>query len=319
MAAGVGKRLRPLTQKLPKPLAPVLNRPIMEHIVERLREHGMTQLVSNLSHLGEQISGHFGDGSAFGVELAYNHEPELLGTAGGVREVADFLTADGDFFVIAGDALTDIDLTAMRRIHDSHDGIATLAVKRVSKTSEYGVVIHDSDGRVQGFQEKPPAAEALSDLANCMIYMLRPEIFDHFPAQPVVDFAMDVFPALLDADVPFYVHEIDAYWNDVGNLHELLRGNFDALSGKVKVRTEAVEVGEGILAPAGWEPSNGIDLTGPALIGEGVEIGSGAWLHGPLLLGDGCRVGEGASLREAVVLAGTDVPDGAMVGHGVVG
>jgi NDP-sugar pyrophosphorylase family protein len=319
MAAGLGKRLRPLTLRVPKPLAPVLNRPIMEHIVFLVRDAGMTEIVSNLSHLGEQVSEHFGDGSAFGVELTYNHEPELLGTAGGVREVADFLTAGGDFFVMAGDALTDIDLAAMRRFHDSHDGLATLAVKKVKKVSEYGVVIHDGDGRIQGFQEKPAEGEALSDVASCMIYMFRPEVFEYFPDKPVVDFAMEVFPAMLDAGVAFYIHEIDAYWNDVGNLHELLRGNFDALAGRVKLASNAAEVGDGIRGPAGWSVPEGVEITGPALIGEDVEIGAGAWLHGPLLVGDGVRIGEGAQLREAVVLAGTEIAARAMVGHGVVG
>src|SRR4051794_18667486 len=173
MAAGLGKRLRPVTLALPKPLAPVLNRPIMEHLLELLGDSGMTELVSNLSHLPDQIREHFGDGSAFGVELTYEHEEKLLGTAGGGRNVAAFLTADGDFFVIAGDALTDINLKAMRAFHDSHDGVATLACKRVADTTQYGVVIHDADSRVQGFQEKPPPEEALSELANCMIYMFR--------------------------------------------------------------------------------------------------------------------------------------------------
>lgn len=319
MAAGLGTRLRPLTFEMPKPMIPVLNRPIMEHIVELLRGHGLTELVANLSHLPEQIRDHFGDGSRFGAGLTYSTEEELLGTAGGVRNVADFLTADGDFFVMAGDALTDLDLTSMRRFHQSHDGVATLAVKRVPDTTQYGVVIGGSDGRVQGFQEKPDPAEALSDLASCMIYMFRPEVFDYFPDDEVVDFALDVFPTLLEADVPFYVHETSAYWNDIGNLGELLQGNFDALAGEVKVSHEAVEAGEGVLGPPGWESPEDAELMGPILAGGGCEIGTGAWLHGPLVLGDGCRIGAGAKLRECVVLPGVEVPEHAMLGRAVVG
>lgn len=319
MAAGLGTRLRPLTYAMPKPMIPVLNRPIMEHIVELLRGHGLTELVANVSHLPGQIRERFGDGGRFGVSLAYSEERELLGTAGGVRGVADFLTAEGDFFVMAGDALTDIDLSAMRRFHESHDGVATLAVKRVPDTTQYGVVIHGSDGRVQGFQEKPAPEEALSDLASCMIYMFRAEVLDYFPGAEVVDFAMDVFPALLDADVPFYVHETGVYWNDVGNLHELLQGNFDALAGEVKLSHEAVEVGEGVLGPEGWQPPPDTELTGPVLAGEGCEIGAGAWLHGPLVLGEGCRVGAGAKLRECVLLPGAEVPEHTMLGRAVLG
>ena len=197
------------------------------------------------------------------LELAYSHEEALLGTAGGVRNVASFL---GDsFLVVAGDALTDIDLRAMREFHDSHDGLATLATKRVADTDQFGVVITGADGRIQGFQEKPDPAEALSDLANYCIYMFRSEIFDFFPApgtskaagpedQPeFADWAMDVFPALLTATSPFYSHEIDAYWNDIGNLDELRQGNLDALNGPVEVEVGGPEVADGVRAASPLE------------------------------------------------------------------
>ena len=151
----------------------------MEHIARLLARHGFTETIANLHWFPELIEGHFGDGSDFGIELTYSREEQLLGTAGGVRNAAGFL---GDsFLVISGDALTDIDLAAMREFHESHDGIATLATKRVGDTSEFGVVITGEDGRIQGFQEKPEPAEALSDLANCGIYMFRSEIFDLLP------------------------------------------------------------------------------------------------------------------------------------------
>ena len=152
----------------------------MEHILRLLARHGFTETIANLHWFPELIEDHFGDGSELGVELSYSREEQLLGTSGGVRNAADFL---GDsFLVISGDALTDIDLTAMREFHESHDGIATLATKRVDDTSQFGVAITGADGRIQGFQEKPDPAEALSDLANCGIYMFRSEIFDFFPA-----------------------------------------------------------------------------------------------------------------------------------------
>ena len=170
----------------------------------------------------------------FRPRITYSDEPEPLGTAGGVGKVRDFLSETDSFLIISGDALTDIDLSAMREAHETNverGAIATLATKRVEDTTQFGVVITDEDGRIQGFQEKPEPAEALSDLANCGIYMFRAEIFDHFPPpdfkspagdddQPpgFVDWAMDVFPALLDGDIPFYSHEIDAYWNDIGSV-----------------------------------------------------------------------------------------------------
>src|SRR3954447_1590618 len=254
LAAGLGTRLRPITLAMPKPMVPVVNRPVMEHIARLLARHGFTETIANLHWFPELIEGHFGDGSEFGLELSYSREEKLLGTAGGVRNAAEFL---GDsFLVISGDALTDIDLAAMRKFHESHDGVATLATRRVTDTSQFGVVITDSEGRIQGFQEKPPTSEALSDLANCGIYMFRSEIFDFFPAPGTskaaggddpdgfADWAMDVFPALLEGDVPFYSHEADAYWNDIGNLTELLQGNFDALGGAVELDPGAPAVGE---------------------------------------------------------------------------
>ena len=234
MAAGLGKRLRPLTHEIPKPLVPVANRPIMEHILARLGRDGFGEVVANLHWFPETIRDHFGDGSGLGVELTYSEEERLLGTAGGVRNVREFFGSE-PFVVMAGDALTDIDLAGFARAHAESGRIATLAVKRVTNTTEYGVVVTGSDGRVVGFQEKPDAADALSDLANCMIYVLEPEIFDHFPDAEEVDFALDVFPALLEADVPFGVHVTDAYWNDVGSLPEYLQGNLDVLTGAVDV------------------------------------------------------------------------------------
>jgi mannose-1-phosphate guanylyltransferase/mannose-1-phosphate guanylyltransferase/phosphomannomutase len=322
LAAGLGTRLRPITYGVPKPMVPVLNRPVMEHIVRLLARHGFGEAIANLHWFPETIEGHFGDGSELGLALSYSHEERLLGTSGGVRNAAGFL---GDsFLVISGDALTDIDLTAMRRFHDSHDGIATLATKRVADTTQFGVAITGEDGRIQGFQEKPEPAEALSDLANCGIYMFRAEIFDHFPAPGTsgaageedppefADWAMDVFPALLEADVPFYSHEIDAYWNDIGNIEELRQGNFDALHGEVSVDAGAPEIAPGIRSAS---PLDGIELEAPLLIGAGVEVAEGARVQGPAVIGDGCRIGAGAWLRDAIMLEGAELgPGGILLG-----
>jgi mannose-1-phosphate guanylyltransferase/mannose-1-phosphate guanylyltransferase/phosphomannomutase len=322
LAAGLGTRLRPITYAIPKPMAPVLNRPVMEHIVRLLAGHGFGEAIANLHWFPETIEGHFGDGSAFGVDLSYSRERQLLGTSGGVRNAAGFL---GDsFLVISGDALTDIDLAAMREFHESHDGVATLATRRVADTSQFGVAITGADGRIQGFQEKPDPAEALSDLANCGIYMFRSEVFDFFPAprqskaagpgdpDGFADWAMDVFPALLESDVPFYSHEIDAYWNDIGNLDELRQGNFAALRGEVKVDPGAPEVGEGIRAAS---PLDDAEVEGPALIGAGVELGAGARIEGPAIVGDGCRVGAGALVSDSILLAGAEIaPESMLVG-----
>jgi mannose-1-phosphate guanylyltransferase/mannose-1-phosphate guanylyltransferase/phosphomannomutase len=313
MAAGLGTRLQPLTYEVPKPMVPVVNRPIMEHILALLARHDLTRVIANLHWFPETIQGHFGDGSSLGIELTYSYEEELLGTAGGVRNVRDYFD-DGAFCVMAADALTDIGLQALARTHAEHDWIATLATKRVPNVSEYGVVVTGSDDRVQGFQEKPDPAEALSDLANCMIYVLEPEIFDYFPDKQAVDFALDVFPALLEHDVPFGVHVADAYWNDVGSVPEYLQGNLDALNGAVDVQP----AGEVVDAEAGGELA-GVELTGRALIGDGVEIGTDVRMDGPVVLGPGTRVGDGARVRESLLLPRAEVPANALLAGAIAG
>ncbi|HKB51744.1 MAG TPA: NDP-sugar synthase [Solirubrobacterales bacterium] len=323
LAAGLGTRLRPITYGMPKPMVPVLNRPVMEHTVRLLARHGFGEAIANLHWFPELIEGRFGDGSAFGLDLTYSQEEQLLGTAGGVRNVADYL---GDsFLVVAGDALTDLDFRAMREFHESHDGIATLATKRVPDTDQYGVVIAGEDGRIQGFQEKPDPAEALSDLANTCIYMFRSEVFDFFPEPGTskaagaddppgfTDWAMDVFPALLEADTPFYSHEIDAYWNDIGNLDELRQGNLDALHGKVEVEPGAPQVQEGVWAAS---PLEGAEVTAPVLVGAGVEIGADVRIEGPAIIGNGCRLGDGAHIRDSILLEGTELPPAAILAGG---
>ncbi len=327
LAAGLGTRLRPITYDRPKPMVPVLNRPVMEHIARLLSRHGFTEVIANLHWFPELIRGHFGDGSQFGIELSYSQEEQLLGTAGGVRRAAGFL---GDsFLVISGDALTDIDLAAMRDFHVSHDGIATLATKRVEDTSQFGVAITGPDGRIQGFQEKPDPAEALSDLANCGIYMFDSEIFEHFPGEGRVsriagpddppgftDWAMDVFPSLLDSDIPFYSHEIEAYWNDIGNLDELRQGSIDALTGEVEVDPGAPEVSPGVRAASDL---GGAEVEAPVLIGAGVEIGAGVRIDGPAIIGDGSRIGVGSRISNSILLPGAVLAAGAIMVDAILG
>jgi len=226
-----------------------------------------------------------------------------------VRNVADFFGED-PVVVISGDALTDADLKALVERHRDSGGIATLTVKKVADTGEYGVVIHDDDGRIQGFQEKPDPAEALSDLANCGIYCFSPEIFDYFPEEPFADWAGDVFPALLEADVPFHVHEIDGYWNDVGSLEELRQGTWDALEGKLGLEVTGAPAGDGVIAGEGSSLAEVEVLNGPIWVGAGVSFGSGVRLMGPVAIGDGCQIGDGVSLRDSIVFPATDVADG---------
>jgi mannose-1-phosphate guanylyltransferase len=314
LAAGLGTRLRPLTYEITKPMVPVLDRPVMEHILELLSRHGFDQVIANLHYFPETIREHFGE------RLHYRFEEELLGTAGGVRACASFF-GEEPFLVISGDALTDIDLTALVARHRQSGGLATLAVKQVHDTQEYGVVLHDREGRITGFQEKPAPEEALSKLGNCGIYVFDPKIFDYFPVDPFVDWAKDVFPVLLENDVPFHIHEVREYWNDVGSLGELRQGTFDALRGELHLEIEGEEVSPGVTV-AGPSPLHAdTDVEGPAWIGHDVRIGAGVRLMGPIVLGDGASVGDGAQLRGCIVFPGTEIAASsilidAIAGHG---
>jgi mannose-1-phosphate guanylyltransferase len=181
------------------------------------------------------------------------------------------------------------------------------------------VVIVDENGRIRGFQEKPDPAEALSNLGSCGIYVFEPEIFDYFPEQEFVDWAQDVFPVLLERDVPLYGHQISDYWDDVGSVKELLRGNFDALQGQVRVELEGTEIVGGLWLGDCTTLEGQVLMEPPVYIGEDCTMGSEAHLTGPVLIGDGCTIGERAMLRDTLVWPGTDVPAGAVLVGGLAG
>jgi len=291
LAAGGGTRLYPLTFTTSKPMVPVLNRPVMEHIVALLRRHGFTELVANLHHYSQQIASYFGDGSGFGVSLQYSPEKELLGTAGGVKNVASFFEGE-TFIVIGGDDLADFDLTAMRAFHRQRQALATIAVVEVERVSEYGIVVAADDGRIRSFQEKPRPEEAKSHLANTGVYMFEPGILDHIPPREFFDFGKQVFPLLLEKGAPFYAWPAEGYWKDIGNPREYLEANVDALAGKAGLAPPGVEV-----SPGTWS--------------EGKAETDGAELGPPLALGAGCRLDEGCRAGKSVIGARAHIPKGA--------
>ncbi|MCX8032070.1 MAG: NDP-sugar synthase [Thermoleophilia bacterium] len=317
MAAGIGTRLRPLTELVPKPMAPIVNRPALYHILRLLRLHGVREVVINLHHLPDAITSYFGDGSALGMEIRYSYEPELLGTAGGVKNNADFLGVD-TFLVLSGDALTDVDLTGLISAHRRHGGLATMAVKEVLDPTQYGVVVANDEDRVVGFQEKPSLEEAKSRLCNCGIYVFEPEILSHIPEGRFDDFGRRVFPDLVRQHAPFYIYEVSGYWSDVGNVREYLRGNADALAGRVAVEVPGQQVRPGVWMEEGAKMAASVRLEAPVLIGKGCVIEEGAIIEGPCVLGEGCSVGPRAWLSRCVLLPGVTVPAGAMVMDGVL-
>lgn len=318
MAAGIGTRLRPITDLVPKPMAPIANRPALYHILRLLRRHGFHEVVINLHHLADAITSYFGDGSLLEMDLRYSYEPELLGTAGGVKNNAGFLSG-GTFLVISGDALTDIDLTGLVAAHRRYGSIATIAVKEVPDPSQFGVVVADDDDRVVGFQEKPTLEEARSRLCNCGIYVFESEILDRILPEQFDDFGKRVFPDLLRDRIPFHAHSINEYWSDVGNLSEYVKGNADALGGVVDVEIPGREIRPGVWVEDGAIIAPTARIEPPVLIGRECRVGDDAVIEGPSVAGERSTVGAGAHVARALILEDAQVPQGAVLVDGVLG
>ena len=282
MAGGEGTRLRPLTSNQPKPMMPLANRPMMEHIVRLLRDHGFEDIVVTVAFLANAIRTYFGDGSEFGVRMVYATEESPLGTAGSVRNAMDEL--DDRFLVISGDVLTDLDLSAAVRFHEERGALATIALKAMENPLEFGIVITRPDGSIERFLEKPTWGQVFSDTINTGVYVLEPEIFDYIPAGESVDFSADVFPRLLADDKALFGYVAEGYWEDVGTLEAYVKAHQDVLDGKVEVDVAGFRLEDGV-----W-------------LGEGVEIDPNARIEGPCLIGDYARVEAGAELREYTVL-----------------
>jgi len=299
MAGGEGTRLRPLTCNRPKPLVPAAGIPVMEHIVFLLKNHGVTDIAATLQYLPDHISDYFGDGSSYDVRLRYYVEHKPLGTAGSVRNAAEFL--DDVFLVISGDALTDVDISDAVRFHREHDAMATLILKRVDVPLEYGVVVTDNEGRIIRFLEKPGWGEVFSDTVNTGIYILSPEIFDYYDEDQVFDFSKDLFPILLKEKKRMYGYITDDYWCDIGDINAYFQANYDILDGKVKVRMPGREIKQGVWAGPGTIIENTASIEAPCVIGAGCYIRHGAVIGSYSVIGDGCTVGERSSIKKSIL------------------
>ncbi len=244
MAGGEGTRLRPLTSNAPKPLLPLVNRPMMEHIVDLLKRHGIDEIVVTVAFMANAIRDYFGDGSEFGVKIAYATEETPLGTAGSVRNAMEHLTER--FLVISGDVLTDIDLGAIIDFHDAKGAMATIGLAHVDNPLEFGIVITQEDGSIERFLEKPTWGQVFSDTINTGIFVLEPEIFEYIEADRPVDFSGEVFPKLLEDGKPLFGAVAEGYWEDVGTLEAYVRAHKDILDAKVEVAIPGFEIRPGV-------------------------------------------------------------------------
>ncbi|HNX28053.1 MAG TPA: NDP-sugar synthase [Syntrophomonadaceae bacterium] len=303
MAAGVGSRLMPLTVEIPKPMIPMANRPLMESIVNLLKEHQFNEVIANLHYHASTISDYFGSGEAFGLSLQYSLEEELKGTAGGVKNCENFL--NDTFVVVSGDALTDIDLTALMKAHRSNGALATIALKKVDDVEQFGVVVHNDAGKIKKFQEKPKPEEALSNMANTGIYVFEPEIFKYIPARQFYDFGKQVFPHLVKNKAPFYGVPIEDYWCDVGNINTYRQAHQDVLAGRVRTKTERIII-------------DGQNDT-KVLCGENTNIGQEVSFSGNVVIGSGCTIQDGARFTDCIIWNNSNIGAGSWLKECVVG
>jgi mannose-1-phosphate guanylyltransferase/phosphomannomutase len=299
MAGGEGSRLRPLTSSRPKPLAPVANKPVMHHIVDLLRRHGITEVVSTLHYLADEIENYFGDGSEMGIAMSYVVEDTPLGTAGAVK-LAEPLLGKHRFLIISGDALTDIDLTELVEYHVKRGAAATIALQRVANPLEFGVVVTDEHGRITRFLEKPSWGEVFSDTINTGIYVLEPEVFEYMETGNNYDFSRDIFPSLLRDGKPLYGHVTSGYWSDIGNLQQYVQANYDALSGAVRVEIPGTEIRPGVWVGENARISADAHIQGPVCIGRNVTVEPGAVVEELTSVGASSIVAENARLHRAI-------------------
>lgn len=322
LAGGEGSRLRPLTLGRPKPMTPLFGKPVLGHILDLLRRHGVTDIAVTLRYLPAAVTDHFGDGRGYGVRLTYFREEEPLGTAGGVKKCMDFL-GEEDFLVVSGDAVCDLDLTALVALHQSRRSVATLALCRRSEPLEYGLVRTDEDGRVLGFVEKPGWGQVDTELVNTGLYVLSRRAMDQVPPGEY-DFGKELFPKLLEQGEPLYGWELPGYWQDMGDCAAYLDCAADALTGKVQLDLEAdrgpaprgVELRRPCWIGAGAVLARGCTVGPYAVIGPGSTVETGALVERSVLLG--ASVGEGAEVSGAILCKNAAVHSRAMVSPGCV-
>ncbi|HYF62786.1 MAG TPA: sugar phosphate nucleotidyltransferase, partial [Herpetosiphonaceae bacterium] len=335
MAGGEGSRLRPLTISRPKPMVPLVDRPVMGQIIELLKRHGVTEIIITVQYLANIIQDFYGDGSAYDVDISYSVEEVPLGTAGAVKYASRLLDDDEPFLVISGDALTDFDLTALVEAHKKSGAAATLTLTRVPNPLEYGVVITDESGRIRQFLEKPSWGEVFSDTVNTGIYVISPEVLDHIPLNEQYDFSKDLFPDLLRRGELLCGYIAEGYWTDVGTIEAYMRACADYLAGLVNLPRLGVNIGGEIWTEGEVEIAPDAQLHGPVFLGHGVKIKGGTIIYGPSVIRDytivdaratidrsliwrNSYVGERAELRGAIVCKQCNIKGRSLLFEGVV-
>lgn len=323
MAAGIGSRLEPLTSSKPKPMVPVANTPVMEHILRLLKKHNITEVIANTHYLAPQISNYFTPGRVNGLNLEILHEEVLSGTAGGVKNCEYFLNNNETFVVMSGDSLTDVNLSKLIEQHKKAGALVSMGLKAVPKEEviHLGVVVTDKEGRVTEFQEKPPVEEAKSTMVNTGIYIFEPELFDYIPKDTFYDFAKQVFPAIMNDNKPIFGFEIDGYWNDIGTLLQYRITSQDVLSGKTTIEIPGKEFEHGKYG-ANTKLSDEVKFKDTSLIGNNCNIDIKTELKGFTSIGNNCQIEEKVTINGCVIwnnvtIGGNTTLNNCLIGNNV--
>jgi len=306
LAGGKGVRLYPISLGLPKPLVPIFDRPVMEHILNHLRKHGITEVCAAIQYMPDMITEYFEHNPPEGITLSFSTEDEPLGTAGCVKKCAEFIGQD-DFIVISGDAVCDINLTEAAEFHRAVEADATILLHRSDEPLEYGLVMTSEDGRIERFIEKPSWRQVFCDTVNTGIYLFRAGILDSIPAEGMQDFGKDIFPALLDRGAKLYGYQTGGYWCDIGSPRAYMQCHFDLLSSRYGITPG---VGNGGIYTGSPVPRDTV-IRPPVYIGEGVVVESGCELGPNAVIGKSSRIGAGGVVRDSVI-------NGATIGKGSV-
>jgi NDP-sugar pyrophosphorylase family protein len=318
LAAGVGSRLDPLTRNVPKPMVPIVNRPVIEHLIEKLKKSGFDEIVINVHYLGGVIRDYVGDGSKFGVKIHVEQEDQLWGDAGSLKRVEAHFQNE-TFLVIGGDDISNIDISGLVAFHKDKKATSTIATTLVDDPSQFGIVLTDEDGRINRFLEKPKTGGAFSNTANTGVYVFEPEVFALIPSGVAFGFGNNVFPALLEAGKPLYAFHTQSYWQDVGNLQVYRQTNFDAINGKVQLGMPFTEQSPGVWVGEGAQIDPSATLEAPIVIGNNATVEAGASLLANTILGDNTRIESGATLKSTILWDGASVGANTYVERCVIG
>lgn len=312
MAGGEGSRLRPLTSLRPKPMVPIMNRPVMEHILGLVKHHGITEAVATLAFMPQVIEDYFGDGDEWGMSVSYALEETPLGTAGSVKNAQE-LIGDETFLVISGDALTDIDLAEVIAFHKEREATVTIALKSVPNPLEFGVVVTDDDGRIERFLEKPTWGQVFSDTINTGIYVLEPSVFEHIPDKEAFDFSSELFPILMERGYKLYGCPVDGYWCDVGSLEMYVQAHRDVLDGTAMIYIPGVEARQGLWLGDGAQVDSDVTIGEGVVIGDNVTIRAGSHIGDYTVIGDNCVIGHDATVSHSILWHDTFVGKSSVV------